>query len=56
MNNCPKWLEEAPKWFQKFYSNDHIHLVQKVEWSWRLQLLTLAAILGGAIAIICKVL
>jgi len=56
MNNLPKWLDEAPGWFQKFYSNDHRYLIQKVEWSWKLQLLTLAGILGGAIAIIYKVL
>ena len=53
-NNRPEWLRKAPEWFQNFYGNDFTHLRTKVEWSWKLQFVILAGILGGAIAIICR--
>lgn len=47
MATQPEWLKEAPFWFQRFYLNDHAHLVKDMSWMKKIVLLVLAAIVGG---------
>jgi hypothetical protein len=50
----PKWLKQAPGWFQGFYCNDFYHLEKGVENNRRWLYVLVAAIVGAAIGIIAS--
>lgn len=47
MNKQPNWLEDAPDWFQNFYTNDFTHFANDCNWMKRLIFIILAAVIGG---------
>jgi len=49
-------MAAPPKWFQEWVKNDFHHLNWKVGRIEILQWIILTGILGGAIAVICKIL